>query len=245
MSNDSVEVEPEEETELVSIEIPNSGGARKSKLVTSGDTICHYYEDTRTTWDIVQRGQQNIILITDNGRCFGSRSFESDYSWITYNEFIERAQHFGRNPGLSHVIRLYHSNPTQAPSEVHLGIVIRLFKNPTDSVVSRPDCFYGHCGAHGYCEMVFILGSLAKTNSFCKSSHASLCRLHRKTLISQRWPRAVDKGGVALQRFLTRQHPHAGAASEPHRRTPQGNSCFFLLGHTLLTPRPCRPCHLQ
>ncbi|GIY37300.1 long-chain-fatty-acid--CoA ligase 1 [Caerostris extrusa] len=31
----------------------------------------------------------------DNGRCFGSRSFKSDYSWITYNEFIERAEHFG------------------------------------------------------------------------------------------------------------------------------------------------------
>ncbi|GIY37825.1 long-chain-fatty-acid--CoA ligase 1 [Caerostris darwini] len=112
MSNDSVEVESTKEEEE-SIEIPNSGGARKSKLVTSGDTICHYYEDTRTTWDIVQRGSK----ISNNGRCFGSRSFKSDYSWITYNEFIERAEHFGSGlvkmgltPGQSSNVGIYLQN---------------------------------------------------------------------------------------------------------------------------------------
>ncbi|GIY77696.1 long-chain-fatty-acid--CoA ligase 1 [Caerostris extrusa] len=113
MSNKSVEVEPTEETEMVSIEIPNSGGARKSKLVTSGDTICHFYEDARTMWDVVQRGSK----ISNNGRCLGFRNFKPDFSWITYNEFIERAEHFGSGlirmgltPGQSSNVGIYAQN---------------------------------------------------------------------------------------------------------------------------------------
>ncbi|GBM68161.1 Long-chain-fatty-acid--CoA ligase 1 [Araneus ventricosus] len=94
------------EVEQESVEIPYSGGARKSKLVTSGDTICFPYEDLKTTWDAVVRGHK----LSGNGQCFGWRNFKSSYSWITYGEFIRKAEMFGSGlrkkeiPTLQHII---------------------------------------------------------------------------------------------------------------------------------------------
>lgn len=103
------------ETDQESLEIPNSGGARKSKLVTSGDTIDFLYEDTKTLWDLLQRG----CRLSDNGRCYGWRNSKSDtsYTWINYRQFIKRAEDFasgllkiGLKQGQSSYVGIYASN---------------------------------------------------------------------------------------------------------------------------------------
>ncbi|GBN11030.1 Long-chain-fatty-acid--CoA ligase 1 [Araneus ventricosus] len=85
------DISASEAEEQESVEIPCSGGARKSKLVTSGDTICFPYEDLKTAWDAVVRGHK----LSGNGQCFGWRNFESSYSWITYGKFMKKAEDFG------------------------------------------------------------------------------------------------------------------------------------------------------
>ncbi|GIX87461.1 long-chain-fatty-acid--CoA ligase 5, partial [Caerostris darwini] len=72
-----------------------------------------FYEDARTMWDVVQRGSK----ISNNGRCLGFRNFKPDFSWISYNEFIERAEHFGSGlvrmgltPGQSSNVGIYAQN---------------------------------------------------------------------------------------------------------------------------------------
>ncbi|CAL1290484.1 unnamed protein product [Larinioides sclopetarius] len=102
-----------EAEEQESVEIPCSGSARKSKLVTSGDTICFPHEDLKTTWDAVIRGHK----LSGNGQCFGWRNLESDYSWISYETFIKRAEKFGSglakiglDPGPSSNVGIYAQN---------------------------------------------------------------------------------------------------------------------------------------
>ncbi|PRD34860.1 UNVERIFIED_CONTAM: Acsl5 [Trichonephila clavipes] len=72
--------------------LKNSGGARKSKLVSSGNTIEFMFEDTKTLCDVLQRG----CRISDNGRSYGWRNSVSDtsYTWINYKQFIKRAENF-------------------------------------------------------------------------------------------------------------------------------------------------------
>ncbi|GFY69054.1 long-chain-fatty-acid--CoA ligase 5 [Trichonephila inaurata madagascariensis] len=104
-----------QEIDQESIEIPNSGGARKSKLVSSGNTIEFMFEDTKTLYDVLQRG----CRISDNGRCYGWRKSVSDasYTWINYKQFIKRAENFssgllkiGLKPGQSTYVGIYSSN---------------------------------------------------------------------------------------------------------------------------------------
>ncbi|KAF8782237.1 Long-chain-fatty-acid--CoA ligase 5 like protein [Argiope bruennichi] len=111
MSQQPSEMNHFEEQE--SVEIPNSNGARKSKLATNGDTIRFAYENLETTWDAVENGHK----ISKNGRCFGWRSSKSSYSWITYDEFIKRAENFGSGlvkiglkPGQSSNVGIYAQN---------------------------------------------------------------------------------------------------------------------------------------
>ncbi|XP_055934307.1 long-chain-fatty-acid--CoA ligase 1-like isoform X1 [Argiope bruennichi] len=111
---DSPTYNPDSEAEeQESIEIPNSEGARKSKLGTLGETICFPYEDLKTTWDAVFRGHK----LSGNGQCFGWRNFKSSYHWITYEEFIRKAEKFasglikiGLNPCSSSNIGIYAQN---------------------------------------------------------------------------------------------------------------------------------------
>ncbi|GFQ93948.1 long-chain-fatty-acid--CoA ligase 5 [Trichonephila clavata] len=104
-----------QEIDLESIEIANSGGARKSKLVSSGNTIEFMFEDTKTLCDVLQRG----CRISDNGRCYGWRNSISDtsYTWINYKQFIKRAENFssgllkiGLKPGQSTYVGIYSAN---------------------------------------------------------------------------------------------------------------------------------------
>ncbi|CAL1273049.1 unnamed protein product [Larinioides sclopetarius] len=111
MSQHPAGVKPSNEQQ--SVEIPNSNGARKSKLVKNGETIRFAYENSETTWDAVQNG----LKLSKNGRCFGWRNSESSFSWITYKEFIKRAENLGSGlikvglkPGQSSFVGIYAQN---------------------------------------------------------------------------------------------------------------------------------------
>ncbi|KAF8782235.1 long-chain-fatty-acid--CoA ligase 1-like isoform X2 [Argiope bruennichi] len=96
-----------------SIEIPNSEGARKSKLGILGETIRFPLDDLQTTWDAIIKGHK----LSGNGRCFGWRNFKSSYEWISYGEFIKKAEIFGSglvkiglNPSPSSFVGIYAQN---------------------------------------------------------------------------------------------------------------------------------------
>ncbi|CAL1288040.1 unnamed protein product [Larinioides sclopetarius] len=84
ISDLTTEVKPLEKIQEESIEIPNSGGARKSKLVPHADTIQFLCEDAKTLWEVIQRG----LGQSDNGPCLGWRHLASDYFWITYSQWL-------------------------------------------------------------------------------------------------------------------------------------------------------------
>ncbi|GFT91409.1 long-chain-fatty-acid--CoA ligase 5 [Nephila pilipes] len=113
MSNLFVEAEQPESMVEESIEVPNSRGVRKSKIVKNGEMIRFILEDTKTQWDVLQRGLRE----SGDGRCFGWRNGKSNYNWINYSEFIKRAENFGSGlvkmglkPGQSSNVGIYSQN---------------------------------------------------------------------------------------------------------------------------------------
>ncbi|CAL1288033.1 unnamed protein product [Larinioides sclopetarius] len=116
ISDLTTEVKPLEKIQEESIEIPNSGGARKSKLVPHADTIQFLCEDAKTLWEVIQRG----LGQSDNGPCLGWRHLASDYFWITYSQFISKAENFGSGlinlglkPGQSSKVGIYAQNSVE------------------------------------------------------------------------------------------------------------------------------------
>ncbi|GFV44658.1 long-chain-fatty-acid--CoA ligase 5 [Trichonephila clavipes] len=113
MSNMSTEAEYEDRSAKESIEIPNSGGVRKSKYINNGEMIRFIHDDTKTLWDVLQRG----IRESGDGRCYGWRNDKSNYNWISYSQFIKRAENFGSGlvkiglkPGQSSNVGIYSRN---------------------------------------------------------------------------------------------------------------------------------------
>ncbi|GFY79378.1 long-chain-fatty-acid--CoA ligase 5 [Trichonephila inaurata madagascariensis] len=109
----STEAEHEDSSAKESIEIPNSGGVRKSKYVKNGEMIRFIHDDTKTLWDVLQRGLRE----SGDGRCYGWRNDKSDYNWISYSQFIKRAENFGSGllkiglkPGQSSNVGIYSRN---------------------------------------------------------------------------------------------------------------------------------------
>uniref|UniRef100_A0A9J7XGY0 Long-chain-fatty-acid--CoA ligase n=2 Tax=Cyprinus carpio TaxID=7962 RepID=A0A9J7XGY0_CYPCA len=64
---------------------------RRSALLTDDNLLEFYYEDTKTVYDMFQRGLQ----IAGNGPCLGFRNPGEPYQWISYTEVAERAQVLG------------------------------------------------------------------------------------------------------------------------------------------------------
>lgn len=96
-----------------SLEVPNSGGARQSRLAPPGEMTGFIYDDAKTLLEMMQRGYR----ISENGPCLGSRSSKPEYTWMTYGEVIERARnlasgliHIGMEPGQSSFIGIYAQN---------------------------------------------------------------------------------------------------------------------------------------
>uniref|UniRef100_A0A8C2KZ81 Arachidonate--CoA ligase n=1 Tax=Cyprinus carpio TaxID=7962 RepID=A0A8C2KZ81_CYPCA len=71
--------------------IPGDQSCRRSALLTDDNLLEFYYEDTKTVYDMFQRGLQ----IAGNGPCLGFRNPGEPYQWISYTEVSERAQVLG------------------------------------------------------------------------------------------------------------------------------------------------------
>uniref|UniRef100_A0A8C1TDG5 Arachidonate--CoA ligase n=1 Tax=Cyprinus carpio TaxID=7962 RepID=A0A8C1TDG5_CYPCA len=71
--------------------IPGDQSCRRSALLTDDNLLEFYYEDTKTVYDMFQRG----LRIAGNGPCLGFRNPGEPYQWISYTEVAERAQVLG------------------------------------------------------------------------------------------------------------------------------------------------------
>uniref|UniRef100_A0A673JU25 Arachidonate--CoA ligase n=1 Tax=Sinocyclocheilus rhinocerous TaxID=307959 RepID=A0A673JU25_9TELE len=71
--------------------ISGDQSCRRSALLTDDNLLEFYYEDTKTVYDMFQRG----LWIAGNGPCLGFRKPGEPYQWISYTEVAERAQVLG------------------------------------------------------------------------------------------------------------------------------------------------------
>uniref|UniRef100_A0A4W6G7Y4 Arachidonate--CoA ligase n=1 Tax=Lates calcarifer TaxID=8187 RepID=A0A4W6G7Y4_LATCA len=74
-----------------SVAVNVSGSCRRSALLKDDSLLEFYYDDTRTAYDMFQRG----LKISGNGPCLGYRKPGQPYQWISYTEVAERAQVLG------------------------------------------------------------------------------------------------------------------------------------------------------
>ncbi|XP_042895962.1 long-chain-fatty-acid--CoA ligase 1 isoform X1 [Parasteatoda tepidariorum] len=104
---------PPVDIENQSAEVPNSGGARQSKLAPPGEMTGFLYEDAKTLLEMMQRGYR----MSSNGNCLGYKISKTEYTFISYGEVIERARNFasglvkiGMKPGQDSFIGIYAQN---------------------------------------------------------------------------------------------------------------------------------------
>ncbi|KAM9012196.1 long-chain-fatty-acid--CoA ligase 5 isoform 1-T2 [Ara ararauna] len=67
------------------------GGARRGALLTDNNLLSYYYEDSKTLYEVFQRG----LHASGNGNCLGYRKPKQPYQWLTYQQVLDRAQHLG------------------------------------------------------------------------------------------------------------------------------------------------------
>ncbi|XP_019131516.2 long-chain-fatty-acid--CoA ligase 1 [Larimichthys crocea] len=74
-----------------SVAVNGDPSCRRSALLKDDSLLEFYYDDTRTAYDMFQRG----VRIAGNGPCLGFRKPGQPYEWISYAEVAERAQLLG------------------------------------------------------------------------------------------------------------------------------------------------------
>ncbi|XP_038858141.1 long-chain-fatty-acid--CoA ligase 1-like isoform X3 [Salvelinus namaycush] len=71
--------------------IPGEPNWRRSALLKDDVLLEFYYDDTRTAYDMFQRG----LRVAGDGPCLGFRKPGEPYQWISYTEVAEQAQVLG------------------------------------------------------------------------------------------------------------------------------------------------------
>uniref|UniRef100_A0A672PJJ5 long-chain-fatty-acid--CoA ligase n=1 Tax=Sinocyclocheilus grahami TaxID=75366 RepID=A0A672PJJ5_SINGR len=84
-------IQPPCDLQAQSISVQGDQSCRRSALLKDDDLLEFYYEDTKTVYDMFQRG----LRIAGNGPCLGFRKPGEPYQWISYTEVAERAQVLG------------------------------------------------------------------------------------------------------------------------------------------------------
>uniref|UniRef100_A0A671M709 Arachidonate--CoA ligase n=1 Tax=Sinocyclocheilus anshuiensis TaxID=1608454 RepID=A0A671M709_9TELE len=84
-------IQPPCDLQAQSISVQGDQSCRRSALLTDDNLLEFYYEDTKTVYDMFQRG----LRIAGNGPCLGFRKPGEPYQWIAYTEVAERAQVLG------------------------------------------------------------------------------------------------------------------------------------------------------
>ncbi|KAG7480745.1 hypothetical protein MATL_G00059440 [Megalops atlanticus] len=74
-----------------SIPVQGDPSCRRSALLKDDTLLEFYYEDTRTAYDMFQRG----LRVAGDGPCLGFRKPGEPYQWISYTEVAEQAQVLG------------------------------------------------------------------------------------------------------------------------------------------------------
>uniref|UniRef100_G3P9V0 Long-chain-fatty-acid--CoA ligase n=1 Tax=Gasterosteus aculeatus aculeatus TaxID=481459 RepID=G3P9V0_GASAC len=74
-----------------SVAVDGDSSCRRSALLKDDSLMEYYYEDTRTVFDMFQRG----LRIAGDGPCLGFRKPGQPYQWISYAEVFEQAQLLG------------------------------------------------------------------------------------------------------------------------------------------------------
>ncbi|XP_062274286.1 long-chain-fatty-acid--CoA ligase 1 isoform X1 [Scomber scombrus] len=74
-----------------SVAVNGDPSCRRSALLNDDSLLEFYYDDTKTAYDMFQRG----LRIAGNGPCLGFRKPGQPYEWISYTEVAEQAQVLG------------------------------------------------------------------------------------------------------------------------------------------------------
>uniref|UniRef100_A0A3Q0RAT9 Arachidonate--CoA ligase n=1 Tax=Amphilophus citrinellus TaxID=61819 RepID=A0A3Q0RAT9_AMPCI len=74
-----------------SVAVNGDPSCRRSAILKDDSMLEFYYDDTRTAYDMFQRG----LMISGNGPCLGFRKPGQPYEWISYTEVAEQAQVLG------------------------------------------------------------------------------------------------------------------------------------------------------
>uniref|UniRef100_A0A671MBN2 Arachidonate--CoA ligase n=1 Tax=Sinocyclocheilus anshuiensis TaxID=1608454 RepID=A0A671MBN2_9TELE len=84
-------IQPPCDLQAQSISVQGDQSCRRSALLTDDNLLEFYYEDTKTVYDMFQRG----LRIAGNGPCLGFRKPGEPYQWIAYTEVRAMAQVLG------------------------------------------------------------------------------------------------------------------------------------------------------
>ncbi|XP_019619846.1 PREDICTED: long-chain-fatty-acid--CoA ligase 5-like [Branchiostoma belcheri] len=77
---------------MQSREVPGTGGGRIAAFLEEDKLVESCYDGMQTLHDVFKRG----AMVSNNGPCLGWRSGQNKpYEWVTYNEVLDRAAHFG------------------------------------------------------------------------------------------------------------------------------------------------------
>nr|XP_015197607.1 PREDICTED: long-chain-fatty-acid--CoA ligase 1-like isoform X2 [Lepisosteus oculatus] len=74
-----------------SVPVQGDPSCRRSALLQDEMLLEFYYEDTRTAYEMFQRG----LRVSGDGPCLGFRKPSEPYKWISYREVCEQAQALG------------------------------------------------------------------------------------------------------------------------------------------------------
>uniref|UniRef100_A0A4W5QVG5 Arachidonate--CoA ligase n=1 Tax=Hucho hucho TaxID=62062 RepID=A0A4W5QVG5_9TELE len=75
----------------IAVQVRGEPNWRRSALLKDDALLEFYYDDTRTAYDMFQRG----LRVAGNGPCLGFRKPGEPYQWISYTEVAEQAQVLG------------------------------------------------------------------------------------------------------------------------------------------------------
>ncbi|KAL2091919.1 hypothetical protein ACEWY4_011717 [Coilia grayii] len=84
-------IRPPCDLQAQSIAVQGDHSCRRSALLPDDNLLDFYFEDTKTAYDMFQRG----LRISGEGPCLGYRKPGQPYEWISYTEVAERAQVLG------------------------------------------------------------------------------------------------------------------------------------------------------
>ncbi|KAL7827358.1 hypothetical protein SRHO_G00330760 [Serrasalmus rhombeus] len=100
-------IRPPCDLQAQSVPVQGDSCCRRSALLKDDNLLDFYHEDTKTVYDVFQRG----LRIAGEGPCLGFRKPGEPYQWISYKEVAERAQVLGS--GLLAKRCLIQPNPNQ------------------------------------------------------------------------------------------------------------------------------------